>query len=53
MTRVTCIGLGAMGSRMAHRLMAAGHQVTVWNRTRVKADPLADLGATPAATPAA
>ena len=31
-------GLGIMGSRMAENLRAAGHGVTVWNRTREKAD---------------
>ncbi len=39
-------GLGIMGSRMAANLRAAGHDVTVWNRTRAKADafggPVAD-----------
>ena len=52
MTRIAFIGLGAMGSRMARRLVDAGHELVVWNRTRAKADQLADLGATPAATPA-
>ena len=52
MTRIAFIGLGAMGSRMACRLVDAGHELAVWNRTRAKADQLADLGATPAATPA-
>lgn len=33
MTRVTVLGLGAMGVRMARRLVASGHQVTAWNRT--------------------
>jgi 3-hydroxyisobutyrate dehydrogenase-like beta-hydroxyacid dehydrogenase len=31
--RVGVLGLGAMGRRMAARLVAAGHEVTVWNRT--------------------
>lgn len=30
-----------MGSSMAHNLVAAGHQVTVWNRSRAKAEPFA------------
>lgn len=34
MMRVAVLGQGAMGSRMAARLVAAGHAVTVWNRTR-------------------
>ncbi|MGL4235674.1 NAD(P)-dependent oxidoreductase [Tabrizicola sp.] len=31
--KIGFLGLGAMGSRMAARLVAAGHEVTVWNRT--------------------
>lgn len=46
-------GLGAMGSALAARLLEAGHQVTVWNRTAAKTKPLADAGAKIAATPAA
>jgi 3-hydroxyisobutyrate dehydrogenase-like beta-hydroxyacid dehydrogenase len=42
-----------MGSRMAARLLAAGHEVTVWNRTPEKAAKLVDGGATLAPTPAA
>ena len=30
MTRIAFIGLGAMGARMAHRLVDAGHEVTVY-----------------------
>jgi 3-hydroxyisobutyrate dehydrogenase-like beta-hydroxyacid dehydrogenase len=33
MTRVAMLGLGAMGARMAANLVAAGHEVAVWNRT--------------------
>jgi 3-hydroxyisobutyrate dehydrogenase-like beta-hydroxyacid dehydrogenase len=40
------IGLGHMGSGMAGRLIAAGHDVTVYNRTREKAEPFAAKGAT-------
>jgi 3-hydroxyisobutyrate dehydrogenase-like beta-hydroxyacid dehydrogenase len=47
---VAFCGLGIMGSRMAANLVAAGHAVTVWNRTRAKAEALA--GATVAGTPA-
>ena len=39
------LGLGAMGLPMAQRLCAAGCTVSVWNRTRGKADSLAALGA--------
>src|SRR5215472_5127199 len=51
-TAVAVVGLGAMGSRIATRLVAAGHEVAVWNRSAGKAGPLAELGAVPAATPA-
>ena len=40
------LGTGRMGSIMARRLLDAGHDLTVWNRTRAKAEPLADAGAT-------
>jgi 3-hydroxyisobutyrate dehydrogenase len=46
-------GLGAMGSAIAARLIEVGYQVTVWNRTPAKTKPLADAGATVAASPAA
>jgi 3-hydroxyisobutyrate dehydrogenase-like beta-hydroxyacid dehydrogenase len=38
------IGLGAMGALIVPRLMAAGHNVTGWNRSREKAKPLIDAG---------
>src|SRR5436853_6278306 len=38
--RVGFIGLGAMGALIVPRLMAAGHSVTGWNRSREKAKPL-------------
>ena len=50
--RVAIAGLGRMGAAMAARLMEVGHQVSVWNRTRDKAAPLAAAGAWVAATPA-
>jgi 3-hydroxyisobutyrate dehydrogenase-like beta-hydroxyacid dehydrogenase len=40
------IGTGRMGHAMAGRLLAAGEDVAVWNRTRSKAADLADLGGT-------
>jgi 3-hydroxyisobutyrate dehydrogenase len=46
-------GLGAMGAAIAARLMEAGHQVTVWNRTAAKVKPLAEAGAKVAESPAA
>jgi len=45
------IGLGAMGSRMARRLLDAGHPVVGYNRTAAKAAPLVAKGMTLAATP--
>ena len=49
--RVGFLGLGAMGARMARRLVDAGYPVTVWNRSASKADPLVAAGATAAASP--
>jgi 3-hydroxyisobutyrate dehydrogenase len=40
------IGTGRMGAAMAARLAGAGVDLHVWNRTRSKAEPLAELGAT-------
>jgi len=45
-------GLGLMGAPMVRRLLAAGHQVQVWNRSQAKAQPLAALGARVMDTPA-
>jgi 3-hydroxyisobutyrate dehydrogenase-like beta-hydroxyacid dehydrogenase len=50
--KVGFIGLGIMGGAMARNLVAAGHEVTVYNRTRAKADELGAAGATVAAIPA-
>jgi 3-hydroxyisobutyrate dehydrogenase len=44
---------GRMGFAMAKRLLAAGHDVTVYNRTRSKVEPLAELGAKIADSPSA
>ena len=44
------IGLGRMGEAMVKRLLKAGHGVSVWNRTRSKAEPLVEYGATIAAS---
>jgi 3-hydroxyisobutyrate dehydrogenase-like beta-hydroxyacid dehydrogenase len=49
---VAVVGLGAMGGRVARRLLDAGHEVVVWNRTAARADELARAGASPAADPA-
>ena len=43
------IGLGRMGEAMVKRLLKGNHAVTVWNRTRSKAEPLAEYGANIAA----
>lgn len=40
------IGVGRMGYQLVTRLLAAGYDVSVYNRTRSKAEPLAELGAT-------
>ncbi|MET7796739.1 NAD(P)-dependent oxidoreductase [Streptomyces decoyicus] len=48
---VTVIGLGPMGQAMTRTLLAAGHPVTVWNRTASRADGVVTDGATLAVTP--
>jgi 3-hydroxyisobutyrate dehydrogenase len=50
--RIGWIGAGRMGSALVRRLLAAGYQVTVHNRTRAKAEALAQEGATVADRPA-
>ena len=50
--RVGFIGLGIMGSRMAANLLGKGHSLTVWNRTRDRADNLCAAGAGWSETPA-
>src|SRR6266536_4064040 len=52
MSRVAVIGLGGMGSRIAKRLLDAGHEIVVWNRTMEKAQPLVELGVAAAESPA-
>ncbi|MBV8264817.1 MAG: NAD(P)-dependent oxidoreductase, partial [Planctomycetaceae bacterium] len=52
-TRVGWIGTGVMGSAMCGHLMAAGYHATVYNRTRSKAKPLVDRGASEADSPRA
>jgi 3-hydroxyisobutyrate dehydrogenase len=49
--RIGFIGLGTMGAPMARRLLDAGHEVTVHNRTRGREEPLERLGARRATTP--
>ena len=45
-TKIAFLGMGLMGSRMATRLLQAGFEVAVWNRTAAACDVLIDLGAT-------
>jgi len=52
MSCVGILGTGAMGSGFAERLLACGHRVRVWNRTRAAVDPLVALGAAAAQSPA-
>jgi 3-hydroxyisobutyrate dehydrogenase-like beta-hydroxyacid dehydrogenase len=49
-TQIAFLGIGLMGDPMARLLLQAGYPVTVWNRTRGKADALAAAGATSAAS---
>ena len=42
--RIGWIGMGRMGFPMAERLLKAGHDVSIWNRTKSKAEPLAKSG---------
>ena len=50
--KIGFLGLGKMGTPMAQRLIAAGHELRVWNRTEGKTEPLLREGAIAAATPA-
>ncbi|WP_410607704.1 NAD(P)-dependent oxidoreductase [Amycolatopsis sp. lyj-109] len=50
--QVGVLGLGRMGAALAGALLGAGHDVSVWNRSPLKAGPLLDRGAKLAATPA-
>lgn len=51
METIGFIGTGVMGSSMAGHLLTAGHPLTVYNRTKSKAQPLLDRGAQWAETP--
>src|SRR2546426_4872846 len=46
--KIAFIGLGKMGSGMARNLLRAGHELTIYNRSREKAEALAGEGAHPA-----
>ena len=50
--RIGFLGLGKMGTPMALRLLAAGYELSVWNRSEESTKPLIHEGAIAAATPA-
>ena len=50
--KIGFLGLGKMGSHMARRLLAAGHEVTVWNRSRERVEALPRVEQGLRATPA-
>ena len=52
-TRIGWVGTGRMGAALARRLLVAGHDVSVYNRTRSKAEALEAVGATVVDSPAA
>lgn len=52
MSHIALLGCGLMGQPMARRLLAAGHTLVAWNRTRAKAEALLPDGATVADSPA-
>ena len=52
MASIGFLGLGEMGTPMARRLIHAGHDVIVWNRTAERTAPLAQEGAAVAPSPA-
>jgi 3-hydroxyisobutyrate dehydrogenase-like beta-hydroxyacid dehydrogenase len=52
MSKIAFLGLGEMGNPMASRLLQAGHELTVWNRTPERTAPLAARGAIAATSPA-
>jgi 3-hydroxyisobutyrate dehydrogenase-like beta-hydroxyacid dehydrogenase len=45
MSDITVVGLGLMGTALANTLLSAGHNISVWNRTREKMEPLISAGA--------
>lgn len=52
MANIGFLGLGAMGARMASRLVAAGHKVTVWNRNQQATASFVASNVSTAGTPA-
>ncbi len=51
MQRIGFIGIGLMGNHMARHLLEAGYPLTVWNRTKEKANDLLAAGANWAESP--
>jgi 2-hydroxy-3-oxopropionate reductase len=51
-TKIGFVGIGLMGAPMAANLIRAGFQLQVWNRTSSKCDPLLEMGAMLATSPA-
>ena len=51
--RVAFLGTGTMGAPMARHVAGAGHDVAAWNRSRERAEPLAEHGISVAGTPEA
>ena len=51
MSKIAFLGLGQMGTPMATRLLDAGHELVVWNRTPGRATPLVERGASLASSP--
>src|SRR5204862_6596027 len=49
---VALLGTGFMGAAMGRRLLGAGFALRAWNRTRERAEPLAEAGAVVCASPA-
>ncbi len=48
-TKIAFLGMGLMGTRMATRLVQAGFEVAVWNRSPAACEPVLSLGAKAAA----
>jgi 3-hydroxyisobutyrate dehydrogenase-like beta-hydroxyacid dehydrogenase len=51
MSKIAFLGLGQMGTPMGTRLLVAGHDLVVWNRTQGRATPLVERGASLASSP--
>src|SRR4051812_12118134 len=51
--KIGICGTGRMGAAIGQRVIAQGHELTVWNRDAAKTQPLVDAGARRADTPAA